>query len=180
MGTSGAWQVLRRFTLGGPEHPAYQAIGERGRAVRTVFVCDCLAGVEMRRGIHEGLQVVEKLELGGQGPLLRQGAAIWPGRTRSCRRCPCSRSACSGPPLVHVNTLLMQRQVLADRSEAGRHPHRSGPARTVSTVLDARESLRPFRAGHEHSPRPAPPRPAPPRPAPPRPAPPPTWTSTWA
>ncbi|MEU8509720.1 Tn3 family transposase [Streptomyces brevispora] len=114
LGTSGAGQVLRRFTLGGPKHPAYQAIGERGRAVRTVFVCDCLAGVEMRREIHEGLQVVEKLELGGQGPLLWQGAATWPGRTRRCRRCPCSRSACSGPPLAHVNMLPMQRQVLAD------------------------------------------------------------------
>ncbi|MEU8710184.1 Tn3 family transposase [Streptomyces sp. NPDC048565] len=38
-----------RFTRSGPGHPTYQAIEELGRAVRTAFVCDCLADAEMRQ-----------------------------------------------------------------------------------------------------------------------------------
>lgn len=58
-GTASAESILNRFTRNNRQHPTYQALAELGRAVKTVFLCEYLASEELRREIHEALNVVE-------------------------------------------------------------------------------------------------------------------------
>ena len=51
--------VLRRFQDTEVQHPTYQALIELGKAVKTIFLCRYLNSEDMRREIHEGLNIVE-------------------------------------------------------------------------------------------------------------------------
>lgn len=59
LGTSDAESILRRFTRNNLQHPVYQALLELGKAVKTTFLCRYLHSEDLRREIHEGLNVVE-------------------------------------------------------------------------------------------------------------------------
>lgn len=59
LGTAETEAILRRFTRTGPQHPTYKALAELGKAVKTIFLCEFLHSIELRREIHEGLNVVE-------------------------------------------------------------------------------------------------------------------------
>ena len=51
--------LLRRFTRLNAQHPVYKAFLELGKAIKTIFLCSYLASEEIRREVHEGLNVVE-------------------------------------------------------------------------------------------------------------------------
>ena len=59
LGIADTKSVLQRFTRNNLQHPTYQALAELGRAIKTIFPCQYLEFEELRREIHEALNVVE-------------------------------------------------------------------------------------------------------------------------
>jgi len=59
MGMADAESLLRRFSRNNIQHPAYKALAELGKAIKTIFLCRYLNSEELRREIHVGLNVVE-------------------------------------------------------------------------------------------------------------------------
>lgn len=60
LGTAETEAILRRFTRNNVQHPTYKAFAELGKAIKTIFLCRYLHDENLRREIHEGLNVVEQ------------------------------------------------------------------------------------------------------------------------
>jgi len=59
LGTAETEAILRRFTRLNIKHLTYRALAELGKAIKTIFLCRYLDSMELRREIHEGLNVIE-------------------------------------------------------------------------------------------------------------------------
>ncbi|MBF0235101.1 MAG: Tn3 family transposase [Desulfamplus sp.] len=59
MGMTDAESILRRFTRNNGHNLVYKAFVETGKVIKTIFLCRYLGSEELRREIHQGLNVVE-------------------------------------------------------------------------------------------------------------------------
>ena len=109
--TAEAEAILRRFTRPGPQHPTYAALAELGRAVKTIFLCEYLASAELRREVHQGLQVVEQWNSANGYIFYGKGSELT-GADRESQEISMLALHLLQSALVHVNTLLLERVLI--------------------------------------------------------------------
>jgi len=112
LGTAESEAILRRFTSTGVKHPTYAALSELGKAVKTNFLCRYLHSKDLRREIHEGLNVIENWNSANSFIFFGKGGEVATNRLEDQELSVLSLhllQLC----LVYVNTLMLQR-VLAE------------------------------------------------------------------
>ena len=108
LGTAAAADILRRFTRANLQHPTYKALVELGKALRTSFVCRYLNSLELRREIHEGLNVVENWNSANDFILYGRGGEIATNRIEDQEATMLSLHLLQNC-MIYVNTLMIQR-----------------------------------------------------------------------
>lgn len=104
--------ILKRFTRNNITHPTYQAFAELGRAIKTIFLCNYLYDIGLRREIHEGLNVVENWNSANSFIFYGKGGEVATNRLEDQELSVLSLhllQIC----LVYINTLMIQ-QVLSE------------------------------------------------------------------
>ena len=114
LGTAESEAILRRFTRTNAQHPTYQALAELGRAVKTIFLCRYLHSEELRREIHEGLNVVENWNSANSFIFYGKGGEVASNQLEDQELSVLSLhlvQLC----LVYINTLMIQRVLAEER-----------------------------------------------------------------
>jgi TnpA family transposase len=118
LGTAEAEAILQRFTKHGIQHPTYKALVELGRAVKTTFLCKYLHSPELRREIHEGLNVVENWNSANSFIFYGRSSEI-STNDRQAQEISVLSLHLLQVCLVYVNTLMIQH-ILGRPNWAGR------------------------------------------------------------
>lgn len=108
LGTAAAADILRRFTRANLQHPTYKALVELGKALRTTFLCRYLHRMELRREIHEGLNVIESWNGANDFILYGRGGDIATNRLEDQEATMMALHLLQNC-MVYVNTLMLQR-----------------------------------------------------------------------
>lgn len=111
LGRADAESLLRRFTRKNAQHPAYKALTELGKAIKAIFLCRYLASEDLRREIHEGLNVVESWNGTNGFIFYGKGSELTTNR-RENQEVALLCLHLLQASLVFINTLMIQ-QVLA-------------------------------------------------------------------
>jgi len=120
LGTAAAEAILRRFTRNNVQHPAYKALCELGKALKTAFLCDYLLLESLRREIHEGLQVIETWNSANDFILYGKGGEFASDKLEDQEILMLSLHLLQ-VSLVYVNTLMIHAS--AGRARVAKPPH---------------------------------------------------------
>lgn len=112
LGTAEPEAILRRFTRNNVKHPTYQALGELGKVLKTIFLCQYLHSEELRREINEGLNVVENWNSANSFIFYGKSGEIATNQ-RSEQEIAILALHLLQISLVYINTLMLQ-QVLSE------------------------------------------------------------------
>ena len=99
--------ILKRFTRNNLKHPTYLALGELGKAVKTIFLCEYLGSEELRREINAVLNVVENWNSANSFIFFGKGGEISTNRIEDQEIAVLSLHLVQNC-LVYVNTLMLQ------------------------------------------------------------------------
>lgn len=110
LGTAETEAVLKRFTRNSG-HPTYRALAELGKALKTIFLCEYLSSEEIRREIHEGLNVVENWKSANSFIFYGKGGEIQTNRMEDQEIAVLALHLLQNC-LVLINTLMIQEVLL--------------------------------------------------------------------
>ncbi len=113
-GTAEPEAILKRFTRNNATHPTYKALAELGKVMKTIFLCQYLQHEEIRREIHEGLNVIENWNSANSFIFFGKGGEISTNRLAEQELCVLSLHLLQ-MCLVYVNTLMIQQVTVSDK-----------------------------------------------------------------
>lgn len=134
LGTAEPEAILRRFTRSNVKHPTYQALGELGKVIKTIFLCQYLHSEALRREINEGLNVVENWNSANSFIFYGKSGEIATNQ-RSEQEIAVLSLHLLQVTLVYINTLMLQ-QVLSE------------PAWSKQLTTNDQRALTPLIYGH--------------------------------
>jgi len=108
LGTAEADAILKRFSRHSPQHPTYRALAELGKVVKTIFLCRYLSDEELRREIHDGINVIESWNSANDFILIGKGGEISSNRIQAQELTVLSMHLLQAS-LVYINTLMIQK-----------------------------------------------------------------------
>lgn len=110
LGTAETEAILKRFTRNSG-HPTYRALSELGKVLKTIFLCEYLSSEEVRREIHEGLNVVENWNSANSFIFYGKGGEIQTNRMEDQEVAVLALHLLQNC-LVLINTLMIQEVLL--------------------------------------------------------------------